>query len=600
MAKGKWKFLSIFLVLILTLAACSSGGGDEEGSSGESEEETVVDPSSFPKTVQNDEEAIEGGTLNVALVSDSAFEGTLDWQYYDGAPDAEILSYFSEPIFGYDASYRMTNDVESAAKFELNEDGTLLTVTIEDGVYWHDGEPLKAEDYAYSFEIIGHPDYDGVRYGDAIIQSIVGMEAYHNGEAETISGINVIDDKTMTIEFESANPSLLTGLWPYAAPKHYYGDVPIAELSTSEKIHTEPIGFGPFKVNNIVPGESVEFVAFEDYYGGTPNIDSIVLQVVAPEKIKKELESGGVDIATFPTDQYEPGYAPENFQLLAEMEGAYTYIGFKLGHWDAENEVAVQDRDTPLQDVALRQAIGYAMNNEAVAEEFYNNLRIPATTLMIPFFPDYHNPDLEGYYYDPEKAKQILADAGYEDINGDGFVETPEGEEFVLNFASMSGGETAEPLANFYIQNWQDVGINVQLYEGRLHEFNSFYELVGASGNDDPEIDLYQGAWGTGTDPDPYGLYSKTALFNFPRYVNEENERLLEAGNSEEALDNEYRQDIYDQWQELMIQDPPVIPTLYRYELTAVNNRVKNYTLEDGTDWGYEDIQLTSETAYQQ
>ena len=70
----------------------------------------------------------------------------------------------------------------------------------------------------------------------------------------------------------------------------------------------------------------------------------------------------------------------------------------------------------------------------------------------------------------------------------------------------MSGGETAEPIANWYIQNWEDVGIKVQLTDGRLHEFNSFYVMVEA---DDPKIDIYQGAWGTGPDPDPSGLYVK-------------------------------------------------------------------------------------------
>ncbi|WAA11781.1 oligopeptide ABC transporter substrate-binding protein [Fervidibacillus halotolerans] len=601
MAKGKLKFFSIFLVLLLTLAACSSGAKDEGGDKdqqGGDDDSTVVDPTTFPKTVKNDDAEIEGGTLNYGLVSSSPFEGTLDWQFYQGAPDAEILSFFSEPIFGYDEYYRMSNEVESAAKFELLDDGKKIKVMIQDGVYWHDGKPLKAEDYAYSFEIIGHPDYTGVRYGDAIIQSIVGMKEYHAGEVDSISGIEIIDDKTLTIEFEKANPSLLTGLWPYAAPKHHYGDVPIKDLATSDKIHIDVIGFGPFKVNNIVPGESVEFVAFENYYGGKPKLDSIILKVVDPSKVKKELENGSIDIAEFPTDQYDPAYEPTNFQFLATMDNAYTYIGFKLGRWDAENKVAVQDKDTPLQDVALRQAIGYAMDNETVGKEYYNGLRIPASTLMIPFFKDYHNPDIEGYNYDPEKAKQILADAGYKDTNGDGFVETPDGEELKLTFLSMSGGDTAEPLAKFYIQNWKDVGINVELFEGRLHEFNSFYDLVGRKGNDDPNVDLYQGAWGTGTDPDPYGLYSKTALFNFPRYVNEENEKLLEEGNSEKALDPEYRKEVYDKWQQLMIDNPPVIPTLYRYALTAVNNRVKNYTLENGTDWGLEDISLTSDTPF--
>ncbi|MCU9614277.1 oligopeptide ABC transporter substrate-binding protein [Caldibacillus lycopersici] len=597
MKKGKWKFLSLLIVLGLLLSACSSGtsGKKSEGQEGQGSEPELVDPSSFPKTVVNEETEIDGGSLTYALVSDTAFEGILDYAFYESSPDAEVISFFAEPIFAYDANYQITNDGESAAKFEMSEDGKTMTVTIQDGVTWHDGEPLKAEDYAFSFEIIGHPDYTGVRYGDALISGIVGMEDYHNGKADTISGIKILNDKQLTITWEEANPSLLSGIWSYAEPKHHFEGIEIGDLASSDKIHTDLLGFGPFKVTNIVPGESVEYEAYENYYGGAPKLDSVVLKVVSPTTIGEAIKKGDVDIASFPTDQYDKDYVPTNFQYLADMDAAYTYIGFKLGHWDAEAGVAVQDKDTPLQDVKLRQAIGYAMDNKSVAERFYQGLRVPATTLMIPFFADFHNPDIEGYSYNTEKANQLLDEAGYKDVDGDGYREDLEGNEMVFNFASMSGGETAEPLANFYIQNWKDVGIHVQLLEGRLHEMNSFYDRVEG---DDEAVDIYQGAWGTGTDPDPYGLWSKLAPYNYPRFVNDKNEELLAAGHSEDAFDQEFRKDIYDQWQQLMVDEAPVIPTLYRYYLMAVNNRVKNYSIEAGSELGWEDVAVTAEKAF--
>ena len=92
--------------------------------------------------------------------------------------------------------------------------------------------------------------------------------------------------------------------------------------------------------------------------------------------------------------------------------------------------------------------------------------------------------------------------------------EDPEGEPLSINFASMSGGDIAEPLANYYIQSWRDIGLNVELTNGRLIEFNSFYDMVE---NDDPEIDIYQGAWGVGSDVDPSGLYGPEAPFNYTR-----------------------------------------------------------------------------------
>ena len=111
-------------------------------------------------------------------------------------------------------------------------------------------------------------------------------------------------------------------------------------------------------------------------------------------------------------------------------------------------------------------------------------------------------------HYDPEQVlNNYLADAGFVDNDGDGFVEDPDGEPFTLGFASMSGGETAEPIAQYYIQAWDEIGINVELVDGQLMEFNSFYERIEA---DDPAIDVYQAAFGVGGDPNPTGLCGRT------------------------------------------------------------------------------------------
>src|SRR5699024_3039469 len=174
---------------------------------------------------------------------------------------------------------------------------------------------------------------------------------------------------------------------------------------------------------------------------------------------------------------------------------------------------------------------------------------------------DYVNTEIEGYYQDTEKAEQILDDAGYVDTDEDGFRETPEGEELVIYFASMSGGATAEPIAQYYMQEWKEIGLNVELSTGRLIEFQAFYDMVEA---DDPQIDIYQAAWGTGHDPNPTGLYGETASFNYPRYVNEENEAILARINSEDSFDPEFKFEAFRDWQEHMFENVPVIPTLWR------------------------------------
>ncbi|MDQ0352606.1 peptide/nickel transport system substrate-binding protein [Alkalibacillus filiformis] len=612
---GKYLFV-LMLALFLVLAAC--GGDDEgaedpsdDGSEGteeteeqkEEEEEEAVDPEDqiydiddFSTAVSNDGDPIDGGSLNYGLVSDTVFEGTLNFNFYGGTPDFEILQWIDEALLSMDENYTYTQD--GAATFEADQENNSITFTIRDDVQWHDGEELTAEDWVFSYEVIADPEYTGVRYGTAGFTLIEGIEQYREGETDSIPGIEIHDEKSFTINYERLTPSLLTGgVWTYALPKHIFGDIPVAEMEESDAVRQEPIGIGPFMVDSIVPGESVSLVKNENYWRGEPNLDEVTVRVINPSVVVQELETGGVDlVSSFPVDQYPENSQMENVEFLGQIDMAYTYIGFKLGDWDEEaSKVNYMPDEMKMGDVELRRAMWYAVDNDTVGERFYNGLRWAGTTLIAPSHPDYHDDSIEVPTFEPEEAERILDEAGYEDVTGDGFRETPDGEELVINFASMSGGDVAEPIANYYVQSWQNVGLNVQLLDGRLHEFNSFYDRVGNGGNDDPDVDIYMGAWSVGSDVDPSGLYGSNAMFNFPRYESEENDRLLEEGISEEAFDVEYRQEVYSEWQEFMVEEIPVFPTLYRSELRPANLRVTNYNIEQGSGVYLHELGVTQE-----
>lgn len=589
MKKRHGKAITLLAGLLLVLSACTNNSTDQSN-------QKVPDKSTvqkenignFPTDVKNDGKIVDG-VLTYGLVSDTPFEGTLNTAFYTGQPDAEILQFMDESLFRINADYEITN--EGAATYELSSDKKTMTIKIKDQVNWHDGEPVKAEDLEYAYLVIGHKDYSGVRYGDVLIQDIVGMDAYHSGQAKNISGIKVLDDKTLTITWNHANPSVLAGVWSYPLPKHYLQDVPIPQLAQSDKIRSKPIGFGPFKLNKIVPGESVEFVRDEDYWDGKPNLKGVIVKVVSPQVVLQSLKKGEIDLAEFPTDQYVSAKGTKNIQFIGKIDLAYNYIGFKFGHWDAQKQDNVMD-NPKFQNKKLRQAMAYALDNQSVGDKLYHGLRFQATTLIPPSFPGYHDADAKGYPYDPEKAKQLLDEAGYKDQDGDGLREDPDGKKFTINFLSMSGGDIAEPLARFYMQAWKEVGLDVQLVDGRLAEFNSFYDMIQ---KDDPKVDVFAGAWGTGTDVDPEGLYGRKAMFNHSRWVNDKQDELLAKGHSEQAFDKAYRKDIYNQWQALMKEEVPVIPTLYRSAIYAVNNRVKNLTMDPSSDLTWKDVGVTAE-----
>ncbi|RLL46755.1 oligopeptide ABC transporter substrate-binding protein [Oceanobacillus piezotolerans] len=605
---SKW-LLALMLVLLLVLAACS-GGSDEETTADEpaeegteegtekdagdekSAEDGLVSIDDFAVDKTNSGEAIDGGTLNFGLVSDTVFEGLLHPVFYEGDPDYQVMKFFAEGLLSVDNNFNYTQD--GAATWEVDEAGTTFTFTIGENVNWHDGQPVTAEDLAFAYEVIGHPEYTGIRY--YAVENVVGIDEYNAGEADTISGIEIVDDKIIKITFKEANPSLLaSGIWDDPLPKHIFKDIPVAEMAESDAVRVNPIGFGPFKVESIVPGESVTYTANEDYWLGAPKLDGITLKVVTPQTVVQALQTGEIDVAEpFPTAQYADAVdSLSNVEFLGQTDLAYSYIGFKLGKWDAEAGENVPDPDAKMADANLRKAMWYAVDNNAVGEQFYQGLRWAATTLIVPAFPDYHDATVEAPSYDPDEANKILDEAGYVDVDGDGLREDPDGEELVINFAAMSGDDTAEPVANYYIQAWKQVGLNVELVDGRLLEFNTFYDRVEA---DDEGIDIYSGAWGTGYDVDQNGLYGRAAGYNYPRYASEENDRLLEDGASEASMDVAHRQEVYKEWQQLMVDEVPVFPTLYRAEVVPVNERVTDWTIQWSLrDNAYHEVGVTQE-----
>ncbi|WP_341322632.1 oligopeptide ABC transporter substrate-binding protein [Solibacillus sp. FSL H8-0523] len=606
MKKKNGLMLTTVFASALALAAC--GGDDNEtttekpadNNTDTKTEDTktddgasTADAPTLPDEVANDGDAIAGGTLKFALVTDSPFSGILSWELYENAYDADVMDFMSNLIFDTDGDFLITD--EGIAKLDVDADNNKVTVTIQHDVKWSDGTPLTADDIIYSYEIIGHPDYTGIRY-DGDFQNIIGAAEYKAGTAETISGIKKIDDKTVEISMTKVSPAIYSGgdgLWSYAAPKHQLKDIPVKDLISSEPVRKSPVTLGPFKLDKLVDGESVQYVANEHYWKGKPKLDSIVLQVVPSTSIGEALRTGQYDLASsYPTTQYDGVKDLTNLTVLARPELAYSYLGFKLGKWDNAAGVNITDENAKMNNKQLRQAIAYAIDVEQVTERFYQGLRSRATSLIPPAFSTFHDNTLTGFNYDPEKAKALLDEAGYKDVDGDGIREDANGEKFSIRMAGMSGSDTDEAIVEYYRQNWKDVGLDVQLTTGRLIEFNSFYDKVKA---DDAEIDMFMAAWGTGTNPSPLGLYGETAAFNYSRFVTPELQTLLAAIDSKEAIDASYRADAFRKWEEYMFDNATTIPTYFRTEIIPVNKRVKNYNVSYSNNTEWHEVEVVSE-----
>ena len=349
---------------------------------------------------------------------------------------------------------------------------------------------------------------------------------------------------------------------------------------------------GPFRVKSITPGEAIVLESNEYYFKGKPKVDGAVIEVVNPSTAVAEMKAGNYDLAELPTDEYDTFKDASNFKTIGTVENTYSYIGFKFGSWNKDKEEVEMDTSKVIQNKALRQAMAYAFDADAVGQRFFSGLRFRANTLIPSLFKSVHASDLPGFTYDPEKSKQILADAGFVDKDGDGFVEDPNGKPFTLKFLARSSSDIAEPLWSYFVESWKQVGINVELLDGRLYDFNSYADMLRS---DDQSFDVFEVAWGTGGDPNPTGFYSKKAPFNYERWADDKNEELLDALSSDKAFDEAYRKEAFHAWQAYTNEELPAIPYLYRYGIRSVNNRVKHYDVANGSSFGIEQLELTAD-----
>ena len=427
------------------------------------------------------------------------------------------------------------------------------------------------------------------------------MKDFHEGKSDKISGVEKVDDYTVKLHFEKMLPSmqLAGGAIPaYTMPKHIFKDIPVKEWEQSEYVRgSKVVGLGAFTIESVVAGESVTLKANEYYYKGRPKLDKVVMQVVSPDAIVSELKAGNYDIATMPSAQYEAFKDLTNVTYVSSFAPSYEYIAFHLGKYDKAQGKNVTDPNAKMADVNLRQAMGYALDIDAAGENLYNGLNYGTNSIILPFFKDVYNKEQEGFTYNPEKAKQLLDEAGYKDVDGDGLRENKDGSKLQINFAARTRDAANESLVQQYLLWWKEIGLDVQLYTGRTIESNNFYEKVQS---DDPEIDVFSAGWGVGYDPNPANLFGETAKFNFSRYVNEKGTEIIKKIASTEAFDEAKNVEFYKEWQAYAKDQAFLIPTLVGDSVTAVNKRVKYYDTSIGTKDSKAQLyqlEVTSDTA---
>ena len=578
------KLISLFAGMML-LVSCGDVNGGKADAAKQGVNLNEIEQK-YPVAYKNEGEVVPVDTLKVAVVSSSPYKGIFNGFLYSSGIDNEFMQYTMNGAFPTNPDFTLVLDSdETPIKVTVNPEEKTVTYKINPKFKWSNGEPVTTKDIVKTYEIVANQKYIESSSSSRFNKNrkkIVGIQEYNEGKADKISGLEVIDDSTMKIHLTEVTPSVYWGgnfVSEFVNAKQFEG-VPMDKIIESPALRKNPLSYGPYYIKDIVQGEKVIFEANPYYYRGEPKIKTIEMEILPPSQQVAAIKSGKYDIVFSPELNIFPEIENlDNINILARKAMYFSYLGFHVGKWDAEKNEVITDPNSKMYDINLKRAMAYAIDNDSIAKQFYHGLAMRAPSPIAPIFTQLRNPEVDGFKIDIEKAKKILDDAGYKDVDGDGIREGKDGKPFKINLAMMSGSEIQEPLSQYYIQQWKSIGLNVELVDGRLLDFNNFYDRLKA---DDPAIDCFFAAFGYGTDPQQMSLFGKNSQFNKSRYTSETFEKALEAQISPEALDEAKRIEIYHNYDKVFMEELPVIPQLNKMEYIVVNKRVKEY------DWKYD------------
>jgi oligopeptide transport system substrate-binding protein len=438
-----------------------------------------------------------------------------------------VLEIFSG-LMTTDKDLQIVPDI--AESWEVSEDGTVYIFHLRQDVKFHDGRPLTAEDVKYSLERACDPTTGSIT-ADTFLGDIMGAKEKLRGEADEISGVKVLDDYTLEITLEAPRAYFLAELThPVAFVVDRENVEEMGRLWTDRSN-----GTGPFKLGEYRLGERIVLERNEFYYGAPkPALEQVIFFLTGGSAMimyeNEELDV--VPVGLTDVDRVLDPTNPLNAELTIAPQWSTAYIGFNVN-------------EPPFDDVKVRQAFNYALDREKINRVVMKEMERTARGILPPGMPGY-NEDLEGFPYDPETARQLIAESKYESV-----------ENFPDIVLSVTGGggapfRTVSAIVEMYKEN---LGLEIIIEQTEWATYltdlkTRRYQMFGVSSG-----------W-IADYPDPQDfldvLFYGQSLDNDTEYANPEVDKLLEQARVEQ--DPEKRMQIYQQVEEIIVNDAPWVP----------------------------------------
>ncbi len=417
---------------------------------------------------------------------------------------------------------------------EFDVDGLVYTFKIREGVKFHNGREVTAEDIKYSLERLANPANASPNMG--MLKDVLGYQDLQEGKADGLEGIEILGSHSVRITLDNPNTQFLFDLAHQAT-----SIVPKEEVERTDRSFSDnPVGTGPFKFKSWVQDNNVTLDANPDYFRGRPYLDELVFRVIKEASTREaEFDSGKLDMFVVLDTQYQKyKNHPVHAANLVEVPELFTR------HWGFHNQKA------PFDDVRVRQALNYAIDKEAIINVVQGGKAFPAVGYL-PTSNAGFDPALKGYEYNPEKAKQLMTDAGY-----------PDGFHFNLITTEFAG--YGVPVLEAVIGYFNEIGVTFDT------EVMTSGALSSTAFDGDYEVYTYsQGGWISPV------MYLRHAFHssnwgnpgNRTRYKNDKVDQLLDEALATDDFDKMIR--LVREADKLILEDAPMIFLNYNKAVMA-------------------------------
>jgi peptide/nickel transport system substrate-binding protein len=430
-----------------------------------------------------------------------------------------------------------------AKSWEFSDDRKTLTFHLRDDIYWHDGVKMTAYDVEYSFYIHKNPEvaWATIRWLD------------------NIESVTAVDSFTVVTKFSKVYPYQLTDANVYRPiPKHLLEHVPPAEMKNAE-FNRNPVGNGPFKFKKWVAQQYIEIVANDDYFLGRPKLDKVIFKVV-PDRtsLLTQIETGEIDLYhKFPPEAYERLSRNPDLRIYKFPSRSYYYVG-----WN--------NADPLFSNRNVRRALNMAINRQEIIDVLCYGLAKPVYGPFLSWLWAY-SPSIKPLPFAPAEAKRVLAQEGWADHDGDGWLDK-DGRRFEFELVTNENNQLRKDIAVMVQNKLEKIGIKVK---PRSMEWTTFVSEMQQK-----HFQASVSGWIVSIKADLTSHWHSKSIddkFNYISYSNPRVDQLIDGASME--LDRTKAKAMWAEAQQIIADDAPYFFLFNLDDLNVLHKRFKNVNM---------------------